>query len=248
MTDILNNIRVVLDHTSHAGNIGATARAMKNMGLRQLVLVEPKLFPHGEATARAAGADNLLASAQVVSTLDEALQDCIFVVGASARKRNLSSEIIDVRAAANQVLNHAQSGQVAIVFGNEQNGLSNEQLQRCHCQLVIPTEAEYSSLNLAAAVQVVVHEIRMTLLVSSDQLTEKQTPYGPLATADELQGMYQHLNETLITIDFLDQRKPGRIMGRLKRLFNRARLSQEEVNIMRGILKNVIDSKTSGDS
>ncbi len=232
-TTALERIRVVLVETSHPGNIGAAARAMKVMGLSRLYLVQPQLFPSAEATSRASGADDLLTRARVCATLDEALADCTLVLGASARLRSLPWPLSDARSAAQRAVAGAAAGQeVALVFGREQTGLSNEELQRCHYLLHIPANGDYSSLNLAAAVQVVSYELRMALLGSEPLATDE----GDYASGDELESLYRHLEETLVDIGFLDPENPRHVMRRLRRLYNRARLERTEVNILRGIL------------
>lgn len=246
--DLQNRVRIVLVDTSHAGNIGAAARAMKNMGLRRLYLVNPKLFPHADATARASGADDLLAQATICTGLDEALAGCALVVGASARLRNLTVPLLDPRQCATQVLEewagsgtHNGNHEVAILFGREHSGLTNDELGRCHHLVHIPTDPDYSSLNLAAAVQVVSYELRMACggqsLVTSQDVVEKppQTDEA-LAPAEDMARFYAHLEQTLVEIGFLDPANPRIMMRRLRRLFNRARPNVVEMNILRGIL------------
>lgn len=230
----LENIRIVLCQTSHPGNIGAAARAMKTMGLRQLVLVRPKKFPHADAEAMASGATDLLAQARVCDTLDEALEGCAQVFGLSARRRELSHAPMQARAAAEEAVAMAATQAVALVFGTEMSGLSNEELLRCQHLVMIPANPEYSSLNLAAAVQVLAYELRTAALSG----TEVQAGHDfPPASHDEIEGFYRHLEETLIEIGFLNPARPKRLMPRLRRLFARARLEKEEVNILRGVLK-----------
>jgi len=242
-------VRIVLVDTSHSGNIGAAARAMKNMGLRRLYLVKPHRFPHADATARASGADDLLAQATICVDLDEALAGCTLVVGASARLRNLTVPLLDPRQCAEQTLGELVAGdgqQVAIIFGREHSGLTNDELGRCHHLVHIPSDPEYSSLNLAAAVQVVSYELRMAtnVLSGKDVNAEKEQEITetnaidqePLAPADDMARFYDHLQETLVTIGFLDANNPRIMMRRLRRLFNRARPSVTEMNILRGIL------------
>ncbi|MDR2195918.1 MAG: RNA methyltransferase [Gallionellaceae bacterium] len=234
--DALANIRIVLCQTSHPGNIGAAARAMKTMGLRDLRLVRPKKFPHAEAEAMASGATDVLAAATVCDTLEEALTGCAFAVGLSARKRELTHELANSRAAAEHAIQLAASQQVALVFGTEMSGLSNDELIRCHQLAMIPANPEYSSLNLAAAVQVMAYELRMAVL--GKIATETSTPF-PLASHDDVEGFYRHLEAALTHTGFLDPAVPKRLMPRLRRLFTRARLEKEEVNILRGILKSM---------
>ena len=236
----LSNIRIVLLNTTHPGNIGATARAMKNMCLESLVLVSPRDFPNEEATARAAGADDILTSAHVCTTLDEALQGCRLVIGSSARSRTITWPMLDPPTAAARLVSEAVEGQVALLFGPERTGLTNEQLDRCHFLVSIPANPEFSSLNLAGAVQVLAYELFSASLVS-DLPWDSMTPSSdsPLASAEDLQRLYRHLEETLIQIQFLDPQNPRKLMRRLTRLYNRARLDSNELNILRGILTAV---------
>lgn len=233
--DPLSNLRVVLCQTSHPGNIGASARAMKTMGLRQLYLVSPESFPDAHATAMATGAADLLDSAVVCSTLEEALAGCALVIGLSARKRQLSHELLAVRPAAERALSVAQTQQVALVFGTEMSGLSNAELDLCQLLAMIPANPEFSSLNLAAAVQVVCYELRMAAL-AGDTATIASQPM-PMATSDEIEGFYRHLEQTLVQIGFLNPDEPKKLMQRVRRIYARAKLEKEEVNILRGILK-----------
>jgi len=233
---MLESVRIVLVETSHAGNIGATARAMKNMGLRKLYLVKPKIFPHVDATARAAGADNLLAEAKVVDSLDEALADCKFIIGTSARLRSLPLPAMTPRECAEKIKEEVQADQVAIVFGRESSGLNNDELQKCHYQLHIPTAPDFSSLNLAAAVQVVTYELWQTM---GNFSCLRNHPPGELATAQEMSLFYDHLHQVLSEIKFLNSKHSKKLMRRLHRLFNRARLDKTELNILRGILTSV---------
>lgn len=229
---VLDNIRIVLSHTSHPGNIGAAARAMKTMGLSRLHLVNPKRFPDAAAEAMASGATDVLADAVVCASLDEALQGAVLVVGLTARKRDLSHAMLTLREAAPQILARAGEAPVALVFGTEMSGLSNAELEKCQMLITIPVNPEYGSLNLAAAVQVVGYELRCCAVPAS------QTTNGfPLATFEEVNRFYEHLERTLIEIDFLDPKHPKRLMTRLRRLFARAALEKEEVNILRGVLK-----------
>jgi len=229
---MLTNIRIVLVNTSHPGNIGAAARAMKNMGLSELVLVQPASFPHADATARASGADDLLQRATVCESLAEAIDGCALVFGASARLRSLPWPIVEPREMAQQVVSEASQAPVAIVFGREHSGLTNAELEACNALVHIPCNEAFSSLNIAAAVQVLCYEVNL----ASGAATAKADDDSEIATSDELERFHQHLEETLVEIDFLDPEKPRLLMRRLKRLFNRARLEQTEVNILRGIL------------
>jgi TrmH family RNA methyltransferase len=230
---MFEHIRFVLVETSHPGNIGAAARAMKTMGLGRLALVRPKTFPCAEATARASGADDLLAAAAVHDDLDAALMGVGLVLGTSARLRTLTWPQVDARTAAGQIHALGNGTEVAVLFGRERTGLTNAELDRCHHLLHIPVNPAYGSLNIAAAVQIVAYEIRMTAPGTGgvgDYLPERP------ATAEQMEGLYGHLEQTLVAIRFLDPGNPRYLMRRLRRLFNRAHLGEEEVNILRGIL------------
>ncbi|NLY15718.1 MAG: RNA methyltransferase [Gammaproteobacteria bacterium] len=244
---MLGRVRVVLVNTSHPGNIGAAARAMKNMGLHQLVLVNPKDFPSADAWARASGADDVLLQARVVDSLQHALSGCNLVLGTSARDRRLPWPLVSPRDGAGRVLQHlqaAEAGQadVALVFGREHAGLTNDELHQCQYHVHIPSCENFSSLNLAAAVQVLTYELRMAWLQASEQplcmeAVERTGQLGSApATHDALELFYDHLQRTLIDIEFLDPEKPRHLMTRLRRLFGRNQLSKSEVNILRGIL------------
>ena len=229
---IFNNVRIVLCQTSHPGNIGSTARAMKTMGFKHLYLVQPDKYPNPQATALAAGADNVLDNAIVTQTLSEALVGCAFAIGLSARKRYLSHETVNAREATLQASQIAASQPVAFVFGTEMSGLSNAELDCCQMLAMIPANPEYSSLNLAAAVQVVCYELRMAILEG------KIEPTGALelATNDALEGFYAHLEETLLKIGYLNPAAPKKLSERMRRIYARARLEKEEVNLLRGVL------------
>lgn len=229
----LGNFRIVMCQTSHPGNIGAAARAMKTMGIQQLYLVQPKKFPHAEASAMAAGATDILENAQVCQTLAEALEGCALAIGLSARKRQLSHRLVDVREAALEAAEISVTQSVALVFGTEMSGLSNAELDLCQLLAMIPADPEFSSLNVAAAVQIMSYEVRMALLGGR---MEPAPTSEPLASNDELEMLYRHMEETLIRIGFLNPVAPGRLMQRLRRLYARARPEKEEVNILRGIL------------
>lgn len=244
---VLQNIRVVLVNTSHPGNIGGAARAMKNMGLSQLVLVQPEDFPSGDAVARASGATDILDAALVVDTLEEALAGCSVVLGTSARDRRIPWPLLDPRECATTSLEHVeQGGQVALVFGREYAGLTNEELQRCHFHVHIPSDPEFGSLNLAAAVQVLTYEVRMAWLARQGQPTKmaklETTAMlnSQLVTVEELEAYFRHLEQTLIAIRFLDPEKPRHLMARLRRLYGRCGISRLEMNILRGILTETL--------
>ncbi len=227
------NIRIVLVNTSHPGNIGAVARAMKNMCLERLYLVEPYDFPSAEATSRSSGADDLLAQAVVCTTLEEALVGCRFVVGTSARNRSISWPVMAPRECAARLVEESVVGEVALVFGREDSGMTNDELERCHYLVSIPSNPDFSSLNLGAAVQVLAYELMMAAPLVKPLPEEEGRD---LAVADEMESFFQHLEQTLIELEFLDSSQPRKLMRRLRRFFNRARPDQTEVNILRGIL------------
>lgn len=229
---LLGNIRIVLARTSHPGNIGAAARAMKTMGLSQLYLVQPYLFPNAQADAMAASAGDVLAQAHVCATLEEALAGATLALGVSARRRDIVTEVLTPPESAVRLLTEAQAAPVALVFGNETSGLSNEELSLCQGLVTIAANPEYSSLNLAAAVQVLSYEIRQNWL----QHPSWQPPEIDAAKLDDIERFYGHLETTLTELDFLNQGSPGKLMLKLRWLFSRTRLAQEEVNILRGIL------------
>lgn len=237
---MLNRVRIVLVETTHPGNIGAAARAMKTMGLSQLILVSPQKFPDSEATFRATGADDLLETAVIVDNLGAALANCEWVIGASVRQRKLSRPIYDPKTAASKIRDEL-AGNIAIVFGRESSGLTNEELSLCHDQISIPTNPDFSSLNVASAVQVIAYELRMAQLLKGSETSSSRRykTEDPLANADEVAGFYEHLRETLLNIHFLDSKQPKRLMERLHLLFNRAHLTTTELNILRGILRAV---------
>lgn len=237
----LNNIRIVLVEAQHPGNIGAAARAMKAMGLSELVLVAPQAFPHADATARAAGADDVLQAANCVSTLAEAVADCRLVIGTSARLRRLAWENLNPEQAAQQAC--AVGGKAALVFGRERSGLRNDELDLCHRHLLIPANPEYASLNLAAAVQVVCYELRMAAQAQGADVDNATADATELARADDVERFYAHLQQVLVAAEFLDPAQPKLLMRRLRRLFNRAQLETTEVNILRGVLTALDPSK-----
>lgn len=237
-TSDLKNIRIILVQPSHAGNIGAVARAMKNMGLADLYLVGPKNFPDDHANARAAGADDLLSKATVVENLDEAIADCVLVIGTSTRARRLSWPALNPKECANKVLSECGAHHVAIVFGNERTGLSNEELDKCQIFVTIPTDPDFSSLNLAAAVQVISYELRQAMINTKENSLQEISD-DTLASQSEVQGFFNHLEKLLISLEFLDPSHPKKLMRRIYRLFHKAQLVENEVNILRGILTSV---------
>ncbi|KTD09194.1 methyltransferase [Legionella gratiana] len=232
----LNSIRIILVATSHPGNIGSTARAMKTMGLNALYLVKPKSFPDLRAQEMAAGADDLLASAVVTESLDEALIGCQLILGSSARPRGLSLPGLTPASCADLVNQQTETTQIAIIFGREHAGLTNEELLKCHYHINIPSNPEYSSLNLAQAVQIIAYELRMKLLAPKAEVALRQDEY---ATAEDIEQFYEHLKEVFIEIRFLKASNPRRLMQRVRRLFNRVSLEKMEVNLLRGMLSQV---------
>ncbi|HLJ37083.1 MAG TPA: RNA methyltransferase [Steroidobacteraceae bacterium] len=231
------DIRIVLVAPSHPGNIGAAARAMKNMGLSALVLVQPKQFPDPEATARASGADDVLGAARVVETLAEALEGCGFIAATTARERDQYFRVADVRTVAAQVIEHARSSPAAVVFGAERTGLTNEELEAAHVLLRIPASAAYPSLNLAMAVQLVAYELYRA---RAEVAVAAAPPAVALATATEMQQLYAHFEQVLEEIQFRDRTESGtHLMSRIRRLLQRAALDHNEANILRGILTAV---------
>lgn len=241
----LNNIRIVLCATSHPGNIGSAARAMKTMGFQHFYLVNPQHFPDPQATALAAGASDVLDNAIVTSTLSEALIGCAFAIGLSARKRNLSHEIVTPKIAAVEALKIGQNQPVALVFGTEMSGLSNAELDCCQLLAMIPANPEYSSLNLAMAVQVMCYELRMQALELAALGGNRDAAPGgtELATNDDLERFYTHLEETLLHIGYLNPAAPKKLFERLRRLYARTRLEKEEINLLRGVLTLTVTPK-----
>lgn len=247
MLPALANVRIVLVHTSHPGNIGATARAMMNMGLGELVLVAPKRFPDPEATGRAASAASLLETARVVEDLDQALSGCTLVVGTSARERRIPWPLLEARSCARRMVAEAATSPVALLFGREDRGLTNEELMRCQLHVTIPTNPDYSSLNLAMAVQVLAYELRVAAL--GDDVADLMAGWDqPMATAADVERFLAHLETTLIAIGFLRPDVPKQLMTRLRRLFARTRLDSMEVSILRGILTAMDQSLARRDA
>ena len=248
LSNRLERVRIVLSNTSHPGNIGAAARAMKTMGLSRLFLINPKKYPDDEATARAAGADDVLERAVVCRTLDEALEGTVFSVALSARHRNLGPERSQARETVPLVLDKAAEGQVALVFGNETAGLSNADVQRCQRTVFIPADPEYSSLNLGAAVQVLCYELRLAAYDGRPEEVSRTVPFSsPAATNDDIERFYGHLERIMVNTGFLDPNQPKRLMSKLRRLFGRVAMERDEINILRGIL-DAVEKNISGKS
>ena len=229
---LLNRVRIVLCGTSHPGNIGASARAMKTMGLASLHLVNPIRFPAADAEAMASGAADVLDTAIVCGSIDEALAGTVFAVACTARSRDLSHPVLTARETGARLVREAAQGPVALVFGPEQTGLTGREVSRCGAIGMIPANPDYASLNLGAAVQIFAYEVRQAAeaVASYPQETHEAASY------EEVEFFFRHLEQTLYDIQFLDPKQPKRLMQRLRRLFHRARLEKEEINILRGIL------------
>jgi len=227
----LANVRVVLSHTTHPGNIGAAARAMKTMGLHHLYLINPRCFPDAQADAMAAGADDVLHDAVVCQNIDEALHGVVFTMAMTARLRDISIEVKTPREAMPLLLQQAATQPVALLFGTEMSGLTNEEMGKAQVLVNIPANPDFSSLNLAAAVQVMSYELGMVA-----QCFQPSVPEIQPAAYEQVEGFFAHMEKTLFEIGFFTTQNPARLMQRLRRLYARARLEQEEINILRGIL------------
>ncbi|MFA6408821.1 MAG: TrmJ/YjtD family RNA methyltransferase [Gammaproteobacteria bacterium] len=260
---MLENIKIVLVETSHPGNIGAAARAMKNFGLSNLCLVKPKNFPHVDATARAAGADDILARGRIVENVQEAIADCHLVIGTSARQRALPSTLLSPREAATEVTSEVEEGRkIAILFGRENSGLTNEELHLCQKHLYVSTDPNFSSLNLAAAVLLVAYEINKKHVYTNSLKINKLyfevgadlrvRPSTDMATSGDIELFYEHLEKVLIELEFLNPKAPKHLMDRMRRLFGRTRLEVSEVNILRGVLtemeKNMVKNNPTEET
>lgn len=247
---MLDNVRIVLVNTSDCRNIGSAARAMKTMGLKNLVLVDPKEMPNGQAQALSAGASDVLANAKVVSTMKEAIEDCGLVVGTSARSRTLPWPMLDPRGCGKQMTIEGKEYPVALVFGRESSGLTNDELQLCHYHVAIPANPEYSSLNLAMAVQTLSYEIRMNFLedeqaqynkedkpeIADEELEDGESKYQ---LVEETERFYDHFERSMQGTGFIQPKHPGIIMTKVRRLFNRARPDGKELKMLRGILASI---------
>ncbi|WP_075181509.1 tRNA (cytosine(32)/uridine(32)-2'-O)-methyltransferase TrmJ [Pantoea sp. 1.19] len=234
---MLENIRIVLVETSHTGNMGSVARAMKTMGLSSLYLVNPLVKPDSQAISLAAGASDVIGEAKIVDTLDDAIAGCGLVVGTSARSRSLPWPMLDARECGIKAVDEGQQAPVALVFGRERVGLTNDELQKCHYHVAIQANPEYSSLNLAMAVQIIAYEVRMAWLAG--QATQGDKPVyteSPYPLVDDLERFYQHLEQMMVDSGFIRQANPGQVMSKLRRLFTRARPERDELNILRGML------------
>lgn len=231
----LDLIRIVMVNTTDEGNIGAAARAMKNMGLKNLYIVNPKNLPGEKAIRRAGHALDIMDNLVISATLEEAIADCGFVIGTSARERKIPWPLLDVRQACEKAIEETNRHPVALVFGREDRGLTNEELHKCHLHLTIPTEGDYSSLNVAAAIQVACYEVLMAAKDEHKPLADTEE----VASFAQMEGFYQQLEQLLIHAEYLDPHEPKQTMTRLRRLFNRARPETLEVNMLRGILKKI---------
>ena len=243
MNKSLNNLiapKIIMVETSHPGNIGASARAMKTMRLNRLSLVAPKIFPDPVAFARSSGAADVLENAQLYSTLPEAIADCQVVVGITARSRRLSAPIVTPKQLVEKMLSQYPASQVAWVFGRERNGLSNEEIDLCNVVCTIPSNPEYGSLNIAAAIQVLCYEWYAAQAEAEHLQLQSEKMSDSLAPMEEREGFYQHFWQMLAKIDFLDENNPVPLQRKIRRLFDRAELSSAEINILRGIIKNVL--------
>lgn len=239
----LDNIKIVLVETSHTGNMGSAARAMKTMGLSNLCLVNPIIKPDSQSISLAAGASDIIKQAQIFSSLEAAVADCSLVIGTSARPRSLQWPNLTPKECGDKIIAEAcRHAQVALVFGRERVGLTNDELQKCHFHVSIPANPDYSSLNLAMSVQVLSYEIRMSLLSAQEasiKLDEQDINEVHYPKDEDIERFYQHLEQTLLQTGFINPHHPGQIMGRLRRLFTRARIEQQELNILRGILTSI---------
>lgn len=245
---MLSHIKIVLVETTHPGNIGAVARAMKNMAITDLRLVSPKIFPSAEATSRASGADDILARAMVCQSLQEAVADCQLVIGASARSRTISWPEMTPRECAEKLAVNATGEKVAIIFGRENSGLKNHELDLCHFLLRIPCNSEYSSLNIAAAVQVVCYELFVAAALPQPvNIIVGDKGDSPLASAAQMESFYAHLHQALGDIGFMYPDKSKSIMRRLRRIYNRIQLDTKELDILRGILRMSQDNQRKDD-
>lgn len=231
---MLDNIRIIMINTFHPGNIGAAARALKNMGLSQLWLVDPREFPHEEAESRAAGAKDLLERAVVVGTVEEAIADCQLVIGTSARHRTFDQPLMDAEEAATMMVDEAHTGQIAILFGRETMGLTNEEMMLCNRHLYIDANEDYPVLNIAQAIQLVTYELRR-----ASRANKPQTQQSPYPRQSEISLFYEHLDRVLRRTGFIIPQHEGRVMDKLRRYFNRTRPEKAELGMLRGILTSV---------
>ncbi|BCK32247.1 tRNA (cytidine/uridine-2'-O-)-methyltransferase TrmJ [Vibrio cholerae] len=235
---MLERVKVVLVGTTHSGNIGSAARAMKVMGLSQMVLVDPQCQVDAQAIALAAGASEIALNAQIYPTLEAAVADCGLVVGTSARSRTLEWPMLEPRECGEKLISEANQHSVAMVFGRERTGLTNDELQLCHYHVCVPANPEYSSLNLAMAVQLLSYEVRMAYLALQQSL-QSSTLQEKYPRHQELERFYAHLEQVIMQTEFISAQQPGQVMNKLRRMFTRARPEAQEINILRGILTSV---------
>ncbi|EJB8348997.1 tRNA (cytosine(32)/uridine(32)-2'-O)-methyltransferase TrmJ [Vibrio cholerae] len=235
---MLERVKVVLVGTTHSGNIGSAARAMKVMGLSQMVLVDPHCQVDAQAIALAAGASEIALNAQIYPTLEAAVADCGLVVGTSARSRTLEWPMLEPRECGEKLISEANQHSVAMVFGRERTGLTNDELQLCHYHVCVPANPEYSSLNLAMAVQLLSYEVRMAYL-ALQQSSQSSTLQEEYPRHQELERFYAHLEQVIMQTEFISAQQPGQVMNKLRRMFTRARPEAQEINILRGILTSV---------
>lgn len=236
----LDNIKIVLVETSHTGNMGSAARAMKTMGLTNLCLVNPIIKPDSQSISLAAGASDIIKNAHICSSLAQAIADCNLVIGTSARSRSLQWPNLTPKVCADKIVQQALNSKVALVFGRERVGLTNDELQKCDYHVSIPANPDYSSLNLAMSVQVLCYEIRMSMLNTQDLTSNSiEAAEVDFPTNADIERFYQHLQQTLLNTGFINANHPGQVMGRLRRLFTRAHVEQQELNILRGILTSI---------
>ncbi len=235
---MLERVKVVLVGTTHSGNIGSAARAMKVMGLSQMVLVDPQCQLDAQAIALAAGASEIALNAQIYPTLEAAVADCGLVVGTSARSRTLEWPMLEPRECGEKLISEANQHSVAMVFGRERTGLTNDELQLCHYHVCVPANPEYSSLNLAMAVQLLSYEVRMAYL-ALQQSSQSSTLQEEYPRHQELERFYAHLEQVIMQTEFISAQQPGQVMNKLRRMFTRARPEAQEINILRGILTSV---------
>lgn len=235
---MLERVKVVLVGTTHSGNIGSAARAMKVMGLSQMLLVDPQCQVDAQAIALAAGASEIALNAQIYPTLEAAVADCGLVVGTSARSRTLEWPMLEPRECGEKLISEANQHSVAMVFGRERTGLTNDELQLCHYHVCVPANPEYSSLNLAMAVQLLSYEVRMAYL-ALQQSSQSSTLQEEYPRHQELERFYAHLEQVIMQTEFISAQQPGQVMNKLRRMFTRARPEAQEINILRGILTSV---------
>lgn len=236
LTDSLNSVKIVLVGTTHPGNIGAAARAMKNMGIKSLSLVQPKEFPSDVAIYRSKAAKDILEHAQVFNTLEEAISDCELVIGTSARGRKVPWPILNPKEAAEEVSRSSSHHKIAIIFGREDRGLTNEELGLCNLHVNIPTDPDYSSLNLAQAVQILVYEIRQAILGEQE---DKDYWDVELANNDQTELLINHMDELMQQVEFYDVDNPRKLLLRVRRFFKRSRIDVMETNIFRGLFATI---------